>query len=59
MNMAMLEHKRERERERAMQYIKDRIENFDDCFLCRKERCKHVTSWFNVFFDSYNSSMAS
>jgi hypothetical protein len=41
-----------------MQYIKDRIENFDDCFLCRKERCKHVTSWFNVFFDSYNNSMA-
>ncbi len=46
------------EREKTMQYRKDRIENFDNCFPFRKERCKHITSWFNVFFDSYNSSMA-
>jgi putative transposase len=46
--------------ERTIQYIKDRIENFDDYFLCRKKRCKlnHVTNWFNVFVDSYNTSMA-
>ena len=46
--------------ERTIQYIKDRIENFDDYFPCRKKRCKinHVTSWFNVFVDSYNTSMA-
>ena len=32
--------------ERTIQYIKDRIENFDDYFPCRKKRCKlnHVTS---------------
>ena len=43
--------------ERTIQYIKDRIENFDDYFPCRKKRCKlnHVTSWFNVFVDSYNT----
>jgi putative transposase len=46
--------------ERTIQYIKDRIENFDDYFPCRKKRCKlnHVTNWFNVFVDSYNTSMA-
>ena len=44
--------------ERTIQYIKDRIENFDDYFPCRKKRCKlnHVTSWFNVFVDSYNTN---
>jgi transposase-like protein len=26
--------------ERTMQYIKDRIENFDDYFPCRKKNCK-------------------
>ena len=48
--------------EGTMQYIiKDRIENFDDYILCRKERCKlnHVTNWFCMFVDTYNNSMTS
>ena len=48
--------------EGTMQYIiKDRIENFDDYILCRKERCKlnHVTNWFCMFVDSCNNSMTS
>ncbi len=34
--------------ERIMQYIKDRIEGFDDYFPCRKKNCKleHVKRWF-------------
>ena len=46
----------------TIQYItKDRIENFDDYILCRKERCKlnHVTNWFCMFVDTYNNSMTS
>jgi hypothetical protein len=39
--------------------IKDRIENFDDYFEFRKERCKlnDVNSWFYMFVDSYNNCM--
>jgi putative transposase len=50
----------EKERENNSIHEKDRIENFDDYFPCRKKRCKlnHVTCWFNVFVDSYNTSMA-
>ena len=43
-----------------MKYIiKDRIENFDDYFQCRKEMCKlnDVKSWFYMFVDSYNNCM--
>ncbi|MDQ6723605.1 MAG: transposase [Thermoproteota archaeon] len=42
--------------ERTMQYLKDRIENFDDYFPCKKNRCKlkHVKQWFNLFIDQYN-----
>ncbi len=33
--------------ERTMQYIKDRIESFDDYFPCRKKRCNmdHIRNW--------------
>ncbi len=42
--------------ERIMQYIKDRIEGFDDYFPCRTERCdfKHVKNWINLFADMHN-----
>jgi putative transposase len=45
--------------ERTIQYIKDRIENFDDYFPYRKKRCKlnHVTSWFNVFVDYHTKKV--
>jgi hypothetical protein len=39
--------------ERAIQYIKDRTECFDDYFPCNKDDCdnnkKHVINWFKVF----------
>ena len=34
------------------QYIQDRIESFDDYFLCRKKnkcKLKHVKQWLNIF----------
>jgi putative transposase len=42
--------------ERTMQYLKDRIENFDDYFPCKKNKCKlkHVKQWLNLFIDQYN-----
>jgi putative transposase len=42
--------------ERTIQYIKDRIECFDDYFLCRKKKCKlkHVINWLNPFVDHHN-----
>ena len=42
--------------ERTMQYLKDRIENFDDYFPCKrnKYKLKHVKQWFNLFVDQYN-----
>ncbi len=42
--------------ERTMQYLKDRIENFDDYFPCKRNICKlkHVKQWFNLFVDQYN-----
>ena len=35
--------------ERTMQYIKDRMEMFDDYFPCKKNKCNlhHVKQWFN------------
>lgn len=40
--------------ERAIQYLKDRTESFDDLFPCRshglKCRLKHVWNWIGVFF---------
>jgi putative transposase len=45
--------------ERTMQYIKDRIESFDDYFPCRLENCKlkHVKNCLNLFIDYYNKEL--
>ncbi|HET6589633.1 MAG TPA: hypothetical protein VFG45_05665 [Candidatus Nitrosocosmicus sp.] len=45
--------------ERAMQYIKDRTESFDDYFPCRLNNCKlkHVINWLNLFVDYHNKEM--
>ena len=42
--------------ERTIQYIKDRTENFDDYFPCRKEGCKleHFRNWLNLFTNMHN-----
>ncbi len=42
--------------EKTIQYIKDRIESFDDYFPCRKEHCNltHVKNWFNLFVNMHN-----
>jgi putative transposase len=47
--------------ERTIQYIKDRTENFDDYFPCRKKNCKlkHVTQWLNLFAYYYNREILS
>jgi putative transposase len=47
--------------ERTMQYIKDRTENFDDYFPCRKKNCKlkHVQQWLNLFAYYYNREILS
>ena len=47
--------------ERTIQYIKDRIECFDDYFPCRKQRCKlnHVKQWINMFAYYYNREIIS
>jgi putative transposase len=45
--------------ERTMQYIKDRTENFDDYFPCRKKNCKlkHVKNRLNLFVDYHNKEL--
>ena len=45
--------------ERTIQYIKDRIECFDDYFPCRMKNCKlkHVMNWLNLFLDYHNSEL--
>ena len=47
--------------ERTMQYVKDRIESFDDYFPCKKNKCKikHVTQWFKLFVYEHNKEMIS
>ena len=47
--------------ERAMQYIKDRTECFDDYFPCRKKNCNlnHVKQWLNLFAYHYNRNIRS
>jgi putative transposase len=48
--------------ERTMQYIKDRIESFDDYFPCRKKnKCKlnHIKKWFKLFVDQHNKEIIS
>jgi putative transposase len=43
--------------ERANQYLKDRIEEFDDYYPCprKKEGCdlRHVRNWLNLFVDMH------
>ncbi len=45
--------------ERTMQYIKDRTEEFDDYFPCRKKKCKlkHIRNWFNLFISQHNKQI--
>jgi putative transposase len=47
--------------ERTMQYIKDRTENFDDYFPCKKNKCKlnHVKQWLSLFIDQHNKEIIS
>lgn len=47
--------------ERTMQYIKDRMENFDDYFPCKRKKCKlkHIYNWFNLFIDQHNKMIIS
>jgi putative transposase len=41
--------------ERANEYLKDRIEEFDDYYPCTKPGCdlKHVWNWLNLFVDMH------
>jgi putative transposase len=48
--------------ERAMEYVKDRTENFDDYYPCRKKsdcNLNHVYRWFVLFVLLYNLSKLS
>ena len=44
---------------RAMQYIKDKTESFDEYFPCRLKNCKlkHVKNWINFFVDYHNKGL--
>ena len=46
--------------ERTIQYLKDRSENFDDYFPCRKKNCKlnHVNNWLNLIAQHYNKGIS-
>lgn len=41
---------------RTVQYMKDRTENFDDYFPCRRGNCKlkHAQNWLRFFVDHHN-----
>ncbi len=45
--------------ERTMQYIKDRTENFDDYFPCKKNKCKlnHIKQWLKLFVYQHNEEI--
>ncbi len=47
--------------ERTIQYIKDRIEGFDDYFPCRKKNCKlkHMKKWLDLFAYHYYKELIS
>jgi putative transposase len=49
--------------ERTIQYVKHRIESFEDYFPCRNERriCKleYILNWFRMFIDMYNRTILS
>ena len=47
--------------ERAVQYLKDRAESFDDYFPCYKANCKlkHIVNLLNLFADCHNKEVLS
>ena len=47
--------------ERTMQYVKDRMEEFDDYFPCKKNKCKlnHIKQWLKLFADKHNQEIMS
>jgi putative transposase len=47
--------------ERTVQYIKDRTENFDDYFPCKKNKCKlnHIKQWLKLFVYQHNKEIIS
>ncbi len=47
--------------ERTMQYIKDRVEKFDDHLPCKKNKCKlnHVKQWLGLFVYQHNKEIIS
>jgi len=47
--------------ERTIQYIKDRTDNFDDYFPCKKNKCKlnHVKQWLKLFVYQHNKEIIS
>ena len=47
--------------ERTMRYIKDRTENFDDYFPCKKNKCKlnHIKQWLKLFVYQHNKEIIS
>jgi len=46
--------------ERVNQYLKDRIESFDDYYPCIKENCNlfHVHNWIQFFVSMYNDTIS-
>jgi putative transposase len=47
--------------ERTIPYIKDRPENFDDYFPCKKNKCKlnHIKQWLKLFVYQHNKEIVS
>ncbi|HEY6534586.1 MAG TPA: DDE-type integrase/transposase/recombinase [Candidatus Nitrosocosmicus sp.] len=47
--------------ERKVQYIKDRIESFDDYFPCKKNKYKlnHIRQWLKLFVYEHNKEIMS
>ncbi len=47
--------------ERTIQYIKYRIEIFEDYFPCKKNKCilNHVKQWLHLFIDQHNKEIMS
>ena len=45
--------------ERTIQYVKDRLESFDDYFLCKKNkrRLDHVKQWLGLFVDHHDKEI--
>ena len=46
--------------ERVNQYLKDRIENFDDYYPCMQDECNlfHVYNWIQFFVSMYNDMIS-